>query len=106
MDQEELLNRIADRWGGVGCPRHTAPDGSFHFMEAAEDIPEGSGFRYVAYPPKTRAHLRECPDGRPFTKKVESDRIVVNCINDAPDAWWEVRLDGSYTSLRGTEEQL
>lgn len=97
MTLDVLLDKIADNWGGVGCPRG-------HVGQAYRFI-ANDGMTYIIYMPDSEAELAE-DNGRPFMHKVTSGVVLVRCITDAPDAWFHVRLDGWYSDPRGVGKQL
>lgn len=86
---DPLYNAIADLWGGKGCSRRQTRSGEFWF--------QGDDFAtFLVSPPGTKVEL--CDDsGEPIPNcVVEADKVVVQCLGDAPDAWWLVGTDGSY----------
>lgn len=99
-DLRPLLDAAADWFGGVGCPRGEGLDGQFRFVGD-----EGAS-RFEIWLPGQRARLRSCPDGRPFTRPVKAKQIIVSCLDDAPDAWWEIALEGTWTGLDGRPRML
>ena len=94
MDDRKLLHAIADRWGGPGCKRADHPSGVFAFRGD-----EGHSLYYVWRYGQT-ALLAE-DSGRPFKKPVPKGRLIVRCMDDAPDAWWYVEDNGAYTDYTG-----
>jgi hypothetical protein len=88
---EDLCNRIADHWGGTQCKRFWVTEGErFGFMG-------DEGFsRYTVTLPGTKSPCFE-DSGRPAGWVMcPANKVIVRCLDDAPDAWWHVNFDGSY----------
>lgn len=99
MDPDHILvNAIADNWGGKDCPRS---DNADVFVFRGD---EGASLYYV-WRPKQIALLAE-DSGRPFQHRVPEGKYLVRGMTDAPDCWWYVNDDGTYTDFQGKDHQL
>ena len=66
---------------------------------------DGGGYQYLVHEPGVEVDTFEV-DGRPTGSTVFHDDWAVRCLNDAPDAWWTIALDGTYQAPNGKEVKV
>ena len=96
-EQLLLLERIADKWGGVGCSRSF--DGTTWRFRSDD------GMLYEVTLPGG-AHVFREDDGRPFAGYAPDDAYIVRCTSSAPDDFFTVSWDGIYMSWTGENVDL
>jgi hypothetical protein len=89
FDYPALIARIARYWAGQD---NTITD----IGRGAHSIVGRTGECYEVTLPGYNARLAE-DSGQPFTRRVPARKLLVRCRTDAPDAWWYVNLDGTFT---------
>lgn len=91
---DKLAEAIAMQWGsdfGVGTRVTTESGYAFRADEGYS--------RYTITLPNTLTTFYE-DSGRPFTTRTKPDVLTVRCLDDAPDCFWYVGLDGWYEGFR------
>jgi hypothetical protein len=100
-ETEVVVRAISRRWGGTGASLWKTKDGVWRFRHADPE----DGFVYDIYEPGEHVPVFE-DDGRPCGTITRPDAFCVRCVNDAPDSWFTVGVDGIYFDDRGQAYDL